>query len=186
MPGSPDLLDRPPPVTANHEPAQPNGVHGKTSAAAKASSEEPSGVRGLYAAFWERFLDQLKARHPTWTRARKGPAENWVAMPSPFKGLSYYSVNFPSRPQRLRCELYLDSDDPAEVDARFSELQARRADIETRFGGELSWEPLDNRRASQIATYTSGDVTQTGQHDEYINWFIESLEKLHAALDPLA
>jgi hypothetical protein len=166
--------------------AQPNDFHAQAAAAAKASSEDASGIGALYASFWERFLDQLKDGHPTWTRVRKGPAENWLALPSPFKGLSYYSVSFPSRPPRLRCELYLDSPDPAEVEARFAELHQRRADIEARFGGELDWEPLDNRRASRVAVHMPGDVTQAGHHDEYIKWFITSLERLRAALDSYA
>src|SRR5215467_9438808 len=50
-------------------------------AAAKVPSEDPSGKGALYAKFWERFLDDLKARHPGWTRARKGPSDNWIALP---------------------------------------------------------------------------------------------------------
>ncbi len=71
--------------------AQPNDFHAQAAAAAKASSEDASGIGALYAAFWERF--------------------------------------------------------------------------EARFGGELDWEPLDNRRASQIAIYMPGDVTQADHHD---------------------
>jgi hypothetical protein len=166
--------------------AQPNDFHAQTAAAARASSGEASGTRALYAAFWERFLQQLKARHPTWTRARKGPAENWLSLPSPFKDQSYYCASFPSRPPRLHCELYLDSADPGEVEARFRQLYERRAGIEATFGGDLTWEPLKSKRASRIATYTPGDVTQADHYDEYVNWFIASLERLHAALDPLA
>ncbi len=166
--------------------AQPNDFHAQAAAAAKASSEDASGVSAQYAAFWQRFLEQLRDQHPAWTRARKGPAENWLTPPSPFKGLSYYCVSFPSRPQRLRCELYIDSEGPAEVEARFRDLYEQRAGVEARFGGELSWEPLENRRASRIAVYASGDVTQADRHDEYIKWFISSLEQLRAALDPLA
>ncbi len=111
---------------------------------------------------------------------------NWLALPSSFKGLSYYSGSFPSRPPRLRCELYLDSTDPTEVEARFAELHQHRADIEARFGGGLDWEPLDNRRASRIAVYIPGDVTQADHYDEHIKWFITSLERLRAALDSYA
>jgi hypothetical protein len=152
-------------------------------AAAKVSSEDPGGKGALYAKFWERFLEDLKARHPGWTRARKGPYDNWLALPSPFKGSNEYSVGFPSRPPRLRAELYIDSTDPAEVETRFGDLYQHRDEIETAFGGELNWEALDGRRASRIATYTEGDVTQTDRHDEFIEWFIGSLEKLRSALD---
>src|SRR6266849_3889724 len=48
--------------------AQPNEFHAQAAAAAKVSSEPPGGKGALYAEFWERFLEQLKARHPGWTR----------------------------------------------------------------------------------------------------------------------
>jgi Domain of unknown function (DUF4268) len=166
--------------------AQPNDFHAQAAAAAKASSEDASGKGGLYAEFWRRFLEELQTRHPTWTRARKGPADNWITLPSPFRGLNCYGVNFPSRPPRLRCELYLDSADPAEVETRFGELYEHRDEIETVFGGELSWEALDGRRASRIAAYTPGDITQTDRHDQFAEWFIGSLERLRSALDPYA
>ena len=166
--------------------AQPNDFHAQTAAAAKASSEDASGKGPLYAGFWERFMEELKARHPGWTRARKGPADNWMTLPSPFKGLNYYSVSFPSSPARLRCELYLDSLDPVEVETRFAKLYEHREEIETVFGDELSWEALDSRRASRVAAYTDGDVTQVDRYDEFVEWFIKSFERLRAALDSYA
>jgi hypothetical protein len=166
--------------------AQPNDFHAQTAAAAKASSQDASGRGALYAGFWEHFLEELKARHPGWTRASKGPAQNWIALPSPFKGLTCYGVNFPSHPARLRCELYLDSPDPAEVETRFGELYMHRVEIEAAFGAELSWEALDGRRASRVATYTDGDVTQVDRHAEFIEWFIRGLEQLRSALDSYA
>ncbi len=169
--------------------AQPNEFHAQAAAAAKVSSEPPGGKGALYAEFWERFLEQLKARHPGWTRVRKGPPENWLSLPSPFKGgWASYTVSFPRGPegQRLRCELYIDAQDRAEVTARFGQLHERRAEIEAKFGAGLSWEPLDGRRASRIAAYGAGDIMQVGNHDEYIGWFLTSLERLRAALDPYA
>jgi len=166
--------------------AQPNDLHAQAAMAAQAASGDTSGLGALYAAFWQRFLEEVTARHPGWTSARGGPAANGLFLPSQFKGLASYGVNFPSRPKRLRCELYLHSADPADVEERFSQLFGHRADIEMRFGGELSWEPLEGRRASRVATYTPGDITQVDHHDQYIEWFITSLERLRRALDPCA
>lgn len=175
-----------PPAALFKVVAQPNDFHAQTAAAAKASSEDASGKGALYAAFWERFLEEVKATHPGWTRARKGPAGNWITLPSPFKGLNCYGVNFPSRPARLRCELYLDSLDEEEVEARFSELYENRGQIEAAFGAELNWEPLGQRRAARVATYMPGEVTQVDRHDEFVEWFIKSLERLRSALDSYA
>jgi hypothetical protein len=166
--------------------ARPNDAHVRAAADAKASSEDASGKGALYAAFWDRFLEQLKIKHPDWTRARKGQAANWMALPSPFKGLNVYGVNFPSRPPRLRCELYLDSLEPENVETFYGAFLAHRAEIEQIFGGDLSWEAIEDKRASRIATYAPGDVSHVGHHDDYIQWFITNLERLRAALDPYA
>lgn len=151
------------------------------------SQPRPESVRALYAAFWERFLERLRESHPGWSRARKGPADNWLSLPSPSKGgWSSYTVSFPRGPdgQQLRCELYIDSPDPAEVEQRFGRLYEHREAIEATFGDALTWEPLERRRASRIAAYGPGDITDVDQHDEYIDWFLSNLERLRAALDP--
>lgn len=166
--------------------AQPNVSHTVAAKDARASSGDAGGKGALYAGFWDRFLQEVAARHPDWTRARKGQAANWMNLPSPFKGLTTYVVSFPGRPPRLRCELYIDFPDPGDVDALFSALSARRAEIEQRFGAELTWEPVEGKRASRIAVYADGDIFQAGRHDEYIGWFITSTERLKAALDPCA
>jgi hypothetical protein len=167
--------------------AQPNDFHAQASVAAKATASELSGKGALYAAFWERFLEQMRAKHPGWTRARKGPADNWLSLPSPSRGgWSSYTLSFPRGPsgQQLRCELYIDSQDPAEVEQRFGELYQRREAIDAAFGAELAWEPLEGRRASRIAAYGTGDVTEVDNHEDYLDWFLSNFERLRAALDP--
>jgi hypothetical protein len=151
------------------------------------SQPRPESLGALYSAFWERFLERLRASHPGWSRARKGPADNWLSLPSPSKGgWSSYTVSFPRGPegQQLRCELYIDSSDPAVVEQRFGTLYDHREAIEATFGDALSWEPLERRRASRIAAYGPGDIAEVDHHDEYIDWFLSSLERLRAALDP--
>ena len=148
---------------------------------------QPRSLGTLYAAFWELFLERLRASHPGWSRASKGPAENWLSLPSPSKGgWSSYTVSFPRGlgGQQLRCELYIDSSDPAIVEQRFGELYEHREAIEEAFGDALSWEPLEGRRASRIAAYGPGDIREVDQHDEYIGWFLSNFERLRAALDP--
>jgi len=72
------------------------------------------------------------------------------------------------------------------VEARYGELYMHRGEIEARFGGELSWDVVESRRAARIATYGSGAVEQVGRHEEFVDWFLTNLERLRAALDPYA
>lgn len=145
----------------------------------------PTDKGALYAEFWQRFLLQLNAEHPEWGRPRKAPAGNRLSIASPFKGECRYKVSFASG-QRLRCELYIDWPNPAEVLAKYNELFQRREAIEAVFGGELSWETVESRRASRIATWGKGAVEHTERHGEFIDWFLTNLQQLRTALDPYA
>jgi hypothetical protein len=165
--------------------AEPNEFHAQASSAARSSSRDLSGKPALYAAFWERFLERVRAERPQWSRARTSPAQNWFSMTSPFKDGNVYGVSFGAG-GKLRCELYLDSLDPAVVSGLFRRLLEFRQAIEAAFEGPLEWEDLPGRRASRIVTYTPGDVTRVDEHDSYIEWFISTGTRLRAALDPYA
>lgn len=162
--------------------AQPNETHAQVSEAARVSSADVSGKGALYASFWDRLLGELRTRHRDWTRSTKGPAQNWITLPSPLRGMTSYSMNFPSQ-RRLRCELYLDASDADSVQQLYSSLEKHRQEIDAAFGEPLSWEPNVGRRASRIAAYGTGDITETSHHDEYVEWFIQTMERLRSAID---
>jgi hypothetical protein len=105
-------------------------------------------------------------------------------MPSPFKGATGYSVSFSNH--GLRTELYIDSTDPEAVEAEYQRLEGNRDEIEDIFGEPLSWEELRGSKASRIATYLPGDITQLDQYDRYLDWLIAASTRLRAALDPYA
>jgi hypothetical protein len=174
-----------PPAPLFRVVGQPNESHARASTAAKTGSQVSSGKGALYMDFWARFLDRVHLERPNWTRSRKPTAWNWISLPSQFKGGTYYAVSF-TLGHRMRYELYIDDADGDEVASRFAGLVARRSEIETSFGGALSWEELPGRRASRVAAYRDGDVTETAAYDEYIDWFIETGTRLRSALDPYA
>ena len=161
--------------------AQPNDWHATVSSGAKASSTQ-AGKAPLYTAFWTRFLQRLALERPGWSKARKPQATNWISMPCPFKGLSYYSASF-AQGGKLRSELYLDFEDGDQVDRLFSALAAHKELIEATYGGPLTWEELPNRRACRITDYTNGDVIDGDAHDQYIDWFFDTGSRLRAAID---
>ena len=67
--------------------AQPNDFHAQESTTAQVTSQGDASGRGaLYQTFWQNFLERVHAEHPDWTRATKGPAQNWLTLPSRFKG----------------------------------------------------------------------------------------------------
>lgn len=148
-----------------------------------AQGQKASGRSALYTKFWERFLERVAVKEPDWTRRRPGSVTiptNWVDMPSPVPGASY-NVSF-ARGRRLRNELYIDTGDGDENDRIYAALAAQREAIESAFGRPLEFEALEGRRAARIAEYTDGDVAEEDRHDEFVDWFIDSGQRLRRAL----
>ena len=54
--------------------------------------------------------------------------------------------------------MYIDTGDLGENKRVFDSLYAIRQTVEERFGDELSWERLDDRRASRVAIYMEGGI----------------------------
>lgn len=160
---------------------QPNDWHAHLSAVARGVSAG-AGKANFYLEFWGAFLERVRKEHPDWTNARKATTANWLAMPSPFKGGPRYSVSFAFGGQ-LRDELYIDYQDPDAVTALFDGLARHRDLIQAVYGDELSWEELPERRASRIAAYSEGDVSNTELHDHYIDWFFDPETRLRKAIE---
>ena len=163
--------------------AQPNDWHAQLSAVARTTSQQ-AGKGPLYQKFWALFLQRVAASRPRWTRATKPQVTNWLSLPSPFKGLSYYSVSF-AQGGKIRSELYLDFQDPDEVVRVYEELMSKKDVIESVYGRPLSWEELPGRRACRISDYAPGDVNREEEHGQYIDWFIDAQDRLRKAIDTI-
>jgi hypothetical protein len=161
--------------------AEPNQWQKRVRATTRATNAS-GGKRGLYIEFWTRFLERLRAEHPTWSRARAAGPDNWFAMACPIKGGSYYSATFAGG-SRLRFELYIDQGDAMENATIFDHFLGQRTEMEALYGSELSFERLEGRRACRIADYTSGDVTNRDDWESYIDWFFESGRRLRTAVE---
>jgi hypothetical protein len=103
-------------------------------------------------------------------------------MPCPFKGGSGFAAVFVIA-GKIRTELYIDYVSPEAVTELFAFLVDRKAEIEAVYGGPLEWEELENRRASRIADYRPGDVTNDDAHEEYLDWFFDTGTRLRKALE---
>jgi len=112
---------------------------------------------------------------------QEGRHGDWLTMPCPFKGGPAYWVSFCAG-GKLRAELYIDFEDASTVSTLYDFLLVRKDDIETAFGGALSWEELLSRRPCRIADYSNGDVVEVNEHDTYGGWFLDVLGLLHDAL----
>ena len=114
----------------------------------------------LYIDFYGELLGALreKANFPLRKASPDGQSWVWVAGVPEGGQVAYLSFSFALR-DRFRVELYIDSGDAAYNKQVFDALHEQRESIEAAFGGSLEWERLDKRRASRVAAYHSGAIT---------------------------
>ncbi|APG06968.1 hypothetical protein BKD09_01380 [Bradyrhizobium japonicum] len=86
-----------------------------------------------------------------------------------------------------RVELYIDRGDGAENKEIFDELQSQRSAIEGSFKGPLTWERLDDKRASRIKAEMAGDTFDDAQRAALMSFMIDAMARFESALkEPLA
>jgi hypothetical protein len=151
----------------------------------RADASALSGKAPLYVDFWARFLERCQTEHRGWTRRRDGTRpNNWLDFPSGITG-TYIAASF-AQGHRLRHELYIDGGEAERNLELFGALEAQRQALEEAYGGSLTFEPLPERRASRVADYFDGaDVSETDRHDEFIDWFFDTGERLRRALQSI-
>jgi CBS domain-containing protein len=97
--------------------------------------------------------------------------------------ITFFGFSF-ARGKRFRVELYLDSGEQDTTKEIFDRLHAKKEAIESAIG-PLSWERLDDKRASRIALYHPGQITDSEKKLEALRkWGVESMAKLYNTLAP--
>jgi hypothetical protein len=146
---------------------------------------QPGALQGrgaLYADFWPRLVARVNSEHPTWTK-RKAESlvreRNWIEMPSPLRD-TVFSLSFSQ--DGLRHELYIDTGDDDTTRAVYTRLEAAKDRLEAEYGRPLSFEPLSDRRASRIAEYMKGDISEEERHDDFVEFFVGAGVRMRRAL----
>jgi hypothetical protein len=57
--------------------------------------------------------------------------------------------------------------------------------MESIYGAPLVFEELPHRDACRVGEYREGNIRNTWEHDEYIEWFIDRGSRLRRVLDEL-
>lgn len=133
--------------------------------------------------FWNRLLEY--AREKTNLHSNISPGKySWVGTSSGVSGLNF---NYVIKKNEGRAELYIDLGKESHEDNLkvFNELLSKKTEIEDSFGGELSWEELENKRACRIAKYIPiAGYSEEEKWDELIEVMVESMMKLEESLMP--
>ena len=176
----PPLEPAPAPPAASFEPDL-SGRHLPASPPPMAS-EQAGGLQPveLRHRFFESMFDSVAIRRPGF-RIPKFGYENWVGFAAgPF---GFYDVAFTAN-GAVRAGVYLDMQERTATKRLFDDLFAERLAIETAVGRILSWERLDDRRASRIVDYREvRDLDSLADRRALADWAAETVVKLMEALD---
>ena len=113
---------------------------------------------------------------------------SWIAcktISTPGYAVASFTFSF-TRGQRFRIELYLDTYDQGTTKQVFDRIQAERTTIEASLG-TLSWERIDDKRASRIALYHPGAITDGDEKlAELRVWAVDKMAAFYKTLEPIA
>ena len=114
--------------------------------------------RGLsYQRFFEDLLAQIKARPPKVTNASKVGYQSFLNTPSGRSGFKF-AFAFVSG-GRFQIELYIDVGNTEYNKQAYEHIHTGKEPIEEELEANLSWQRLDNRRASRVAWHWENPVT---------------------------
>ena len=133
-----------------------------------------------YRNYFQGLIDTLRDTHK-FTSAKAGQPQNWYSFSSGVSGITY-GANF-SQGGKARSELYIDLGGQEKNKYVFDELNKLKGEIEDSLGEAVSWERLDNKKASRLALYTDGSIEDSDSELETVkSWHIERLLKLKSVL----
>ncbi len=146
------------------------------------SAEGPSARGELYRRYFQALQDELREKH-RFTNARMGQPQNWYTFRSGIPGVDY-GTSF-AQGGRVRVEIYIDFGDAERNKGLFDRLYSQREALERLFGESLSWERLDERRASRVAVYCDGPIDASAEELGRIRaWAVDRLLKFRSVFGP--
>jgi len=141
----------------------------------KIKSNELDERHARYLEFFSRLVNVYSEKGLPWQRLKARP-ESWIGFGG---GIAGVVINWAFRGNnRFSIDVYIDTGDKDEVKMIFDELSKQRNEIDKKIPG-LSWERLDDRRASRIALYKQLSTSIKNLKEEefvsLINWAIEKM-----------
>jgi hypothetical protein len=150
----------------------------------KQSSSEKSSAKGeAYREYFQILIDELREKH-SFTEARIAQPQNWFSFSSGVSGI-VYGTSF-AQGGRVRAELYIDVGDWDRNKKLFDWLTEQKQAIESEFSEPLSWERMEERRASRVAVYREGTIEEDDEEalKQIRAWAIQKLLTFRKVFSP--
>lgn len=137
----------------------------------------PSSERAeIFWQFFQGVVDRLREVHQ-FTKSRKSTTGSFKSFSARIPGINY-TCSFPSTGARVEIGL-VDQRDPVRNTKLFETLYNQKDVIESAFGAQLTWEPLETRKMCRISLNRSGAITNSQEMlKEIADWMVENLVNL--------
>ncbi|OFW10360.1 MAG: hypothetical protein A3G20_10030 [Acidobacteria bacterium RIFCSPLOWO2_12_FULL_59_11] len=134
--------------------------------------------------FWEQLLPRAKEKGVLLHAQRAPSKEAWISAGAGVRaGVNFVYMVWMT--DETAVELYIDTGDKEENKRIFDALHNQKAEIEQAFGSSLSWERLDEKRASRIRyVLREGGLTEEGKWPIIQDTMIAAMERLAKAVKP--
>lgn len=130
--------------------------------------------------FWKELLKQAAGKVKLFQNI-SATKDNWISAGSGISGISY---NFVASRIYARTEVLMQRPSIEENKMLFDELHKIKSEIEDNFGGQLTWERLEEKKACRIKSELEGvNVLDKDNWAEMIDFMINSMIRMEKALN---
>jgi hypothetical protein len=137
-----------------------------------------------YIAFFSALQAEMRDRSGFPLKPASPGGQHWLvvaSLPAGGPQLGALVCSF-GRNRRFRVELYIDTGDQGKNKQVFDELFAQKAELEAA-AGEMSWERINDRRASRIAIYRPGHITDAEERLRELQlWGVDTMRRFYDAV----
>ncbi len=135
-------------------------------------------------AFWTRTLEELRSRNIARYANISPSKDHWLSSATGVSGCGFNLIFLKSE---ARVELYLARAEADENKWIYDRLERKRQEIEERFGAQLQWQRLDDKKSSRISHSQPFDGFDDENWPAMIEWLCQHIVKLEEAFsEPLA
>ena len=134
-------------------------------------------------AFWTKALEELRARNVSRFENISPSTDHWLSCATGVSGCAYNLIFLKNE---ARVELSLQRSATEENKWMFDRFEGEKQEVEGRFGDELRWQRLDERKSSRISYSHPFDGFEANNWPEMIGWLRRHIVKLDEAFsEPL-
>ena len=144
-----------------------------------------AGREKAYIDFFSALQAEVRARTGFPLRSVSPGGQSWLTvagLPENRAQCLYFVVSF-ARNGRFRVELYIDTTDQAKNKRTFDLLYADQEQFHVTVGEQLTWERLSDKRASRIALYHPGSITDDEKTLAGLRtWAVDTMARFYKTL----